>query len=269
MSREAICLTGVRAYSLADLHFKSTHGGVEVRYECGACHKSSHNYHSISCHVPKCRGPEAPSDSGTTPAVRCEVCDRGFRSASAVSTHKQHVHPDVRNAKRIREAQMREGSNRWTEQEAALLKQLVKEFEGDLNVTFSVTERYLNRSYEEIRSKIRRLGQSAQTIVHGGVAEPDLTTQLLSPRQSKAICTGLRDRLIQLAESYVEPPGDAHTHAICEWLRGADQIPTLVETAAQSLPAELGSRVVHSHSPQHFAGWRRDPHTPRQATRRR
>ncbi|KAL6470527.1 hypothetical protein MHYP_G00216540 [Metynnis hypsauchen] len=204
----------------ADNHFKSTHGGVDVRYECGACHKSSHNFHSISCHVPKCRGPEASSRGGTTPAVRCEVCGRGFKSALAVSIHENHVHPDIRNMKHIRQAQMNKGSTRkWTEQEVALLNQLVMEFDGEPEVVLQVAERFPNRSREAIRSKIRQLGHLAQNTVQGGVAEPDLTTWLLSPRQSTAICTGLRECLAQLAESHVGPPA-------CWWPAERSSCPT-------------------------------------------
>ncbi|KAL6459458.1 hypothetical protein MHYP_G00329300 [Metynnis hypsauchen] len=215
------------------------------------------------------RGPEAPSCGGTTPAVRCEVCGKGFRSTIAVSTHERHVYPDVRNAKRIREARMRRGSTRWTEQEVDLLKQSVEEFEGYPDVTFSVTERFPNRSYEVIRAKIRRLCDQAQTPPHGIAAEPAPIARLLSPRQSKAVHTGLGERLVQLAGTLIGPPGDAHTHVIGEWLRGADQIPTLVETAAQSLLAELGSRVVCHHLSRLVDGWWRGPRTQRRTTRAR
>ncbi|KAL6459472.1 hypothetical protein MHYP_G00329440 [Metynnis hypsauchen] len=102
-----LCIQYLGTVLRADIHFKSTHGGVEVRYECGACPKSLQNCHSISCHVPKCRGLEAPSSGGPTPAVRCKVCGRDFSSAVAVSIHERHVHPNVRNEKRIRQERMR------------------------------------------------------------------------------------------------------------------------------------------------------------------
>ncbi|KAL7825009.1 hypothetical protein SRHO_G00342210 [Serrasalmus rhombeus] len=69
-----------------------------------------------------------------------------------------------------------------------------------------------------------QLHHQAQNITYGTVAEPDPMTQLLLPRQSKAVRTVLRQRFVQLAGSYVRPPGDVHTHVICECLRGADQI---------------------------------------------
>uniref|UniRef100_A0AAR2L5M9 Reverse transcriptase domain-containing protein n=1 Tax=Pygocentrus nattereri TaxID=42514 RepID=A0AAR2L5M9_PYGNA len=245
-----LCSQYVGTVLRADNHFKSTHGGVEVRYECGVCRKSSRNHHSISCHVPKCRGLDTPSSGGTTPAVQCEACGRSFKSVTAVSTHERHVHPDVRNRKRIQLARMRKGTTRWTEQEVALLNRLVAE------------------GYEAVRSKIRRLCIQAQAPGHEVAADPDPTTRLLSPRQSRAVRTGLRERLIHLAESYVDIPGDAHCHVIREWLRGADQIPTLVETAAQSLLADLGPGKARRR-PVHRTVGRRTSSRPSRHTSRR
>ncbi|KAL6472215.1 hypothetical protein MHYP_G00184030 [Metynnis hypsauchen] len=56
-------------------------------------------------------------------------------SARALNTHKCHVHPAVHNRKRILEAQMQRGSTEWTEQEVALLRQLVAEFARDPEAT--------------------------------------------------------------------------------------------------------------------------------------
>ena len=92
-----VCSQYVGTVLRADNHFRSTHGGMEVRYECGSCHKTSLNYHSIVCHVPKCQGSGDPSIGGATPTVQCEVCGRGFGSSRALSTHERHVHPAVRN----------------------------------------------------------------------------------------------------------------------------------------------------------------------------
>ena len=63
--------------------------------------KSSTSHHSISGHIPKCRGTGAPSVSGTTPVVQCDACGRSFRSKWVLSTHERHIHPDVRNRARI------------------------------------------------------------------------------------------------------------------------------------------------------------------------
>ena len=150
-----LCSRYVGTVLLADNHFKSTHGGIRIRYECDICHMFSYNHHSVSCHVPKCRGLRAPSDSGTTPAVHCEACGRGFGSDRALSTHECHVHPEVRNGKRIRQARMLGGPTGWTEQEVAHLNQLLQEHAGDPQATSRVAAQFLDKSYEQVRSKIR------------------------------------------------------------------------------------------------------------------
>ena len=58
---------------------------------CGSSHRTSLNYHSIVCHVPKCRGSGDPSNGDATPTVQCDVCGRGFGSSQAMSTHECHV----------------------------------------------------------------------------------------------------------------------------------------------------------------------------------
>ncbi|KAL7827689.1 hypothetical protein AOLI_G00308410 [Acnodon oligacanthus] len=260
-----LCRKYVGTVLKADCHFKSTHGDVEVRYECGGCRIVSGNYHSVSCHIPKCRGTVVPSKGGFPSTLRCEACGRGFRSAIAVSTHERHAHPSMRNEKRVLKAQLRKGSNRWTGQEVALLMQLMEESEGVPEAIRRVAERFPGRGYEAVRSKICRLCLTQNTR-RVEVAEPDLMSWLLSPKQSKAIRTGLRERLIQLAGTYISSPGDAHTHVIGEWLRGADQIPILVETAAQSLLAGFGPRVVSHRVPPHVSSRRNRPQTLRKTT---
>ncbi|KAL7825606.1 hypothetical protein SRHO_G00340750 [Serrasalmus rhombeus] len=83
--------------------------------------------------VGMCRGLEAPPCGGSIATAPCKECGRGFASARALSTHERHVHPVLRNTKRIQMARMQRASTRWTEQEVALLKQLVMEFAGNLN----------------------------------------------------------------------------------------------------------------------------------------
>ncbi|CAM4574876.1 unnamed protein product [Leuciscus chuanchicus] len=47
---------------------------------------------------PKCRGPKVAVPAG---AVRCEGCKATFKTKMGLSIHELHVHPDIRNRKRI------------------------------------------------------------------------------------------------------------------------------------------------------------------------
>lgn len=104
--RCALCGVSASTATEARKHFATRHGNVPVRYSCSSCGKTSSSCHSVLCHVPKCPGPE-----GDRPvrAVECEACGKTFGTRRACSIHEMHVHPKVRNRKRIAQERRKGG----------------------------------------------------------------------------------------------------------------------------------------------------------------
>lgn len=72
-------------------HFTKAHSAVSVVFECRKCDRSSDNSHSISCHIPKCKGMvETRVDMGG--AHCCEHCPERFATSRGLTQHIRHRH---------------------------------------------------------------------------------------------------------------------------------------------------------------------------------
>ncbi len=94
------------------------HTGLTTMAKCPSCDRRNPNPHSISCHIPHCKGLKSPRNQ--LPHV-CECCDKSFRTKSGLSTHKRHAHPERRNEERIQEARGRPEVERWMDRATTTL----------------------------------------------------------------------------------------------------------------------------------------------------
>lgn len=154
----SVCLTTARgnfmALSINDAikHVKDTHDPHTPKFVCKACHKEYVSKHAALCHVPKCTGPEVPPPN----AVRCNHCNRYFRTQMGVSQHEIKAHPQVRNEARAgtsgaeRQRAPREGG--FTVEEVDLMLDLERRFYGDSRIAKRM-EGFLNRTAKQLRDK--------------------------------------------------------------------------------------------------------------------
>lgn len=237
-------LCGVSAGALTGVskHFAIRHGGVPVRYSCRTCGKTSNLGHSIICHVPKCKGPKVAAPAG---AVRCEGCEATFATKRGCSIHELHVHPTIRNRKRISESRRGGGSaDLQTDEEAGTQTALATT--GD------------ESSRERVPPKRPRRGSTRGS---GGLTEPavaltDSTDQPVLPEG------GLLALLQEEARKKLrEAEGGATemVRVLKAWLDGSDQTPALVEAATQRILQGLvpGGRISPAR------GREREPPRPR------
>ncbi|NXU66267.1 ZBT44 protein, partial [Horornis vulcanius] len=75
-------------------HLKRAHGQRKIYFRCSKCGKQNLKYHSIACHVPRCKGEVCVVPTGEWV---CEVCSRGFATKVGLGQHKRLKHPLVRN----------------------------------------------------------------------------------------------------------------------------------------------------------------------------
>uniref|UniRef100_A0A8C7INA6 Reverse transcriptase domain-containing protein n=1 Tax=Oncorhynchus kisutch TaxID=8019 RepID=A0A8C7INA6_ONCKI len=92
--RDVICGRCGRALSTIGStvkHFAVVHPEVQVLFGCRACGKSSENSHSISCHIPKCRGVVETRMELDSDHI-CGHCPARFATAVGLTQHKRHRH---------------------------------------------------------------------------------------------------------------------------------------------------------------------------------
>lgn len=214
----ALCGVSASAVAWVGRHFKSCHAKVLVRYSCRLCGKTSHSRHSIACHVPKCGGPRVAAPAG---AVRCEGCEASFATERARSIHELHVHPDIRNRKRIQEGRKR--GNSASQQTA-----------GEAGARTALGT---NRdSSPDGGGPAKRL-RSLATRDSENPSEP-VASSSLPPNQPNLPEGGLLTLLREEARKMVGEVGDDGTdysHVLKAWLDGCDQLPELVEAATQRM----------------------------------
>lgn len=73
-------------------HLKRVHGQKKILFKCSKCGKQNLKYHSIACHVPRCKGIVCVVPMGDW---TCEVCHRVFSTKIGLGQHKRLAHPLV------------------------------------------------------------------------------------------------------------------------------------------------------------------------------
>ncbi|GCC20388.1 hypothetical protein chiPu_0018947 [Chiloscyllium punctatum] len=116
--------------SLFKTHVTKMHGIKNTRTKCSRCSKAG-EYHSITCHYPKCKG----SKQTPTGDFACSTYDQRFSTQLGLGQHERHRHPVLRNEKRLKPASKVKGkhgkSDRvWSQEEVALLRELQVRFAG-------------------------------------------------------------------------------------------------------------------------------------------
>lgn len=159
-------------------HSGRVHPGMELRAKCQGCDRVSDNFRSVSCHSIRCpggadrgAGPHAQEDRGESQCVLtvCEVCGAGFKTPLGLAQHERHLHPELRNRKRIearekdikrkRDARVAAGATRknvkWTEGETNRLAWLCLEFKDDPCLNEKVAAQMAGKSAEQVKSRRR------------------------------------------------------------------------------------------------------------------
>lgn len=137
-------------------HHRTVHREVPLGFECGMCSRVFPGSHAALCHYSKCGGARIEE----LPNV-CDLCNRGYKSASGLSQHKRHMHPEARIQERmaVRGPRRQVGRSRtiWSEAEedAVIQYGLDQGFAG----TYSprLAEVIPGKSLKQIREKVRML----------------------------------------------------------------------------------------------------------------
>lgn len=211
-----LCGVSIGTMSQMKKHNSSVHSKVPVRYCCSSCGKTSPLSQAIACHVPKCKGHARAAPTG---AVQCEACKASFASRRACSIHEMHVHPSLRNMKRIATQMARDGPD-----EAAEEVRATRALPGGESGVLT-------------RSKRRKLDNDA---ANGRDMPPKPTASSLISQMTPTSPEGeLKAQLRELAREMVSEVGGedaARIPALIAWLEGSDQFPALVtETTATML----------------------------------
>lgn len=152
-------------------HHRTVHSEIPLGFECGMCSRVFPGSHAALCHYSKCGGARVEE----LPNV-CDLCNRGYRSASGLSQHRRHMHPEARIQERMAARGPRRPAGRsrtiWSEAE----EDAVIEFGLDQGFTGTYAPRLAEiipgKSLKQIRDKVRmlRLAGSIPLIDPGEVA---------------------------------------------------------------------------------------------------
>uniref|UniRef100_A0A1B6DXY6 Reverse transcriptase domain-containing protein n=1 Tax=Clastoptera arizonana TaxID=38151 RepID=A0A1B6DXY6_9HEMI len=163
-----------------EVHHKEEHAGLELKWKCGKCGCSFVKLHSVRCHIPKCRGEERPSPVGGR--FPCGACGATYGSQRALSTHKRHKHPDVRNEERLQqleedhhlEKDTSEVTSLWSAEEVVILKEKEKEFTGHRFINVQIGRFLPRKTCKQISTK-RALLNAARAKATSASEEPSVS----------------------------------------------------------------------------------------------
>lgn len=105
----------------------------------------------------------------------CEVCQKGFSTKIGLGQHKRLMHPLARNLERIAASHPKESSVRgahkkvWTEEEEALLSQLVMKYTGNRNINKLIAEHIPSKTAKQISDKRRLLMKGPSNVVQSEI----------------------------------------------------------------------------------------------------
>lgn len=240
-------------------HFANRHAGIAVLYKCRKCDKTNVNSHSISCHIPKCKG--TGRERVDSMEFTCELCGQGYRTGVGLTQHKRHNHPAELNRERIerRGAVTREAKSTklWSDEEVATVIRLALKHEGKPKINALIAEELgTGKTAEQVRSKRRLLlaAQARHGPDNGGgsrnAPEAPEAPIVLQPPPHVAH-SRLRDAL---GRGEVQE-GENEIRVMAELVRGMDQNPGLIESSALELIRRLGKEG----SPTSETGPRTEP----------
>lgn len=272
-----LCDTKVTTITSLVKHYKVRHAKVIVIYKCRKCERSNHKPHSISCHVPKCRGRNEIQSEGLE--FMCELCGEGFKTVMGRTQHLRHKHPAKRNNDKIlqcknkdssREAKVK-GTKLWSLEESESLVELARKYANLRNINKLIAEELgSGKSHIQVASKRRQLqreiegsGPDLEAVM--ALEEVESPPHLLSSPITPPERTSMAKVMIKEALEEGAKRGGNEIRATVDFVRSVDQNPELIESSALDLIQRLGKgdrlnrksadreRVSHQKS----RGWER------------
>ena len=156
------CDRPLATVGMAVKHFKVVHPAEKVIYVCQKCGRTSVNSHSISCHVPKCKGVTETAKESDDDHI-CGKCLRRFRTAVGLTQHKRHKHIELYCKEKEGELTangkgMNVATEIWSEKEESILVEMCKELAGNqqINGIIAITLGK-GKTAEQVRRKRRRM----------------------------------------------------------------------------------------------------------------
>lgn len=143
---------------LAD-HLAAHHVRATVQWTCVRCEKSFPKIHGWRCHYVKCKG--TPGEQSARP-FKCQICSESFEKQVGLSMHERHMHPALRNRKRMELAEKPKKvpgrrANVWTPEEVKLLIELDARFRDAKFPNIEIQTFLPSKTADQIRNKRKDL----------------------------------------------------------------------------------------------------------------
>lgn len=204
-------LCGVLLTSLQGVrdHCHRSHHNLDLTFQCAKCDKGFSSYRGICCHFPKCTGARISVSEGP---LSCSECERKFDSKRALSTHERHMHPGIRNAKRLKDfnppgdGKTIHGNTKWTEEEVQLLVSLSKRFEGYKSINKEISLILTSKTCKQISDKRRYLNLHSG---NEGLAAAEAVLEICDDSHPEVIVHGDIGREVQGKDSVRIPPDNS------------------------------------------------------------
>nr|CAI5841461.1 unnamed protein product [Callosobruchus analis] len=150
----------------AKTHVTTEHPGVTIYWECPTCDKRSTTTAGIQNHSRVCRH-RTNALVNAQVSFSCGNCSATFPTQIGLSQHERHVHPSVRNQKRLataaapRKRTVGERSSRpkiWTEEEEQRLRELNEVYRGKYYINTLLMPHFPGKTSKQISDKRCLLG---------------------------------------------------------------------------------------------------------------
>lgn len=240
-----LCGVQIGKIGMLGKHFAIRHAGIAVLYKCRQCGRTNANSHSISCHVPKCKGRAVVEK--VVKEFPCKLCDAGFGSSMGLTQHWRHAHPaewNVEKIGRVREAEREVKETKlWSEEEVKSLIDLAAKYVDQPRINKLIADELgTGKSAEQVRNKRRLLQNQLARNGPDEAAVRDIS--LNQPRATQIIPRSppnlAPERLREAIGRGEGTEGENEIRAIADLVRGADQDPGLIESSALDLIQRLG-----------------------------
>lgn len=227
-------------------HYAVVHSAVPVFFVCRRCGRSSENSHSISCHVPKCKGvieTRMESDSDYV----CGHCQKRFTTAMGLTQHGRHKHIALYCERKEGERTAGKKRIKWMEDEEKgverrELARLCEKMAGDKHINSQVavslkTGKTAER-VRQIRRKLRRGRMqegSLQEVTNGRNLIGLLSKPGTPPTPKEGLHGILREAILGDGTE-----GGVQIGEVTLTLRGVEQDSALLNSSALELQRLLG-----------------------------
>ena len=241
---DMVCkVCGVRPGKITQVarHYATVHKTIPVTYRCRKCGRTNENSHSISCHVPKCRG-TAVREEVAQGAHRCSCCEASFATESGLSQHKRHVHPTERNMERIEKVHAKRvkggATALWSAAEIEELSRLRVVYAGERYINAAIAKHLPGKTRDQVREKLRRLEKTPIN-----PTEELVLREMPMPPPMEGVA-------VRLKECFGTPDFDTSEFGGSgDWPNGIDELDVLVEKVSEGLRQKLGRPVKAGPSP--------------------